>query len=208
MWWISCMVFNGEILWKLSVSVTVNIHNRTATFHLEQIFIPCPLTPKFLTAPFPGRVLPEGWRKFHQFSSRAGTRKRPWWSPSTTGCSRIINLQSKLQLAGVKRRWWMCSTAPRWQSFGRFLPLMMCSVSQNSQGTWEGGKMLKIQWLHNFLHFPQMKDMDTIMMEDPWVNAWRCGNITKEQCKTNLMHGWYFLSLSDPTQILLNHPCH
>jgi len=28
----------------------------------------------------------------------------------------------------------------------------------------------------------KMKDMDTIMMEDPWVNAWRCGNITKEQC--------------------------
>ena len=127
LWLISCMVGNGGILWKLSVSVTVNIHNRTATFHLEQIFIPCPLTPKFLTAPFPGRVLPEGWRKFHQFSSRAGTRKRPWWSPSTTGCSRMINLNFKLQLAGVKGRWWMCSTAPRWQSFGRFLPLMMCS---------------------------------------------------------------------------------
>ena len=69
----------------------------------------------------------------------------------------------------------------------KVLPLMMCSVSQNLQGTWEGGKMLKIQWLHN-LHFPQMKDMDTIMMEDPWVMAWRSGDITKEQCKTNLMH--------------------
>jgi len=28
----------------------------------------------------------------------------------------------------------------------------------------------------------KVKDIDSIMMEDPWVDAWRRGDITREQC--------------------------
>ena len=30
----------------------------------------------------------------------------------------------------------------------------------------------------------KVKDVDSIMMEDPWVDAWRRGDITREQCGT------------------------
>ena len=76
MWWISCMVFNGEILWKLSVSVMVNIHNKT-TFHLEQIFTHCPLTPKFrLNSTFSRQGLTWGLKKVSSILFQSGNEEK------------------------------------------------------------------------------------------------------------------------------------
>ena len=77
LWWISCMVGNGEILWKLSVSVMVNIHNRTATFHLEQIFTPCPLTPKFrFNSTFSRQGLTWGLKKVSSILFQSGNEEK------------------------------------------------------------------------------------------------------------------------------------
>ena len=29
----------------------------------------------------------------------------------------------------------------------------------------------------------QVKDVDTVMMEDPWVDAWKRGQITRAECE-------------------------